>query len=60
VVGKLDHLGLEFEVIALPFITHAMPTGLMALVLEEKDFELQELQVASEMFSKLGPSILRA
>jgi DNA-binding CsgD family transcriptional regulator len=53
VVGKLDHLGLEFEVIALPFITHDMPTGLMALVLEEKHFELQELQVASEMFFKL-------
>jgi DNA-binding CsgD family transcriptional regulator len=60
VVGKLDHLGLEFEVIAFPFITHGVPTGLMALVLEEKHFELQDLQMASEMFFKLGAFYLES
>jgi DNA-binding CsgD family transcriptional regulator len=60
VVGKLEHLGLEFEVIALPFITHGVPTGLMALVLEEKNYELQELEMASEMFFKLGAFYLES
>ena len=60
VVGKLEHLGLEFEVIALPFITHGVPTGLMALVLEERHYELQELQIASEMFFKLGAFYLES
>jgi DNA-binding CsgD family transcriptional regulator len=60
VLDKLDHLGLEFEVIAIPFITHGVPTGLMALVLEEKHFELQELQVATELFFKLGAFYLES
>jgi DNA-binding CsgD family transcriptional regulator len=60
VVGKLEHLGLEFEVIALPFITHGVPTGLMALVLEERHHELRELQMASEMFFKLGAFYLES
>ena len=60
VVGKLEHLGLEFEVIGIPFITHGVPTGLMALVLEEKHFELRELEIASEMFFKLGAFYLES
>jgi DNA-binding CsgD family transcriptional regulator len=60
VLDKLDHLGLEFEVISIPFITHGVPTGLMALVLEEKHFELQELQVATELFFKLGAFYLES
>jgi len=60
VAGKLEHLGSEFEVIAVPFITHGVPTGLMALVLEEKHFEIRELGIASEMFFKLGAFYLES
>jgi DNA-binding CsgD family transcriptional regulator len=60
VAGKLEHLGSEFEVIAVPFITHGVPTGLIALVLEEKHFELRELEIAPEMFFKLGAFYLES
>jgi DNA-binding CsgD family transcriptional regulator len=60
VLGKLAHLGLEFGVIAIPFITHGVPTGLMALVLEEKHYEVQELQMATELFFKLGAFYLES
>ena len=60
VAGKLEHLGSEFEVIAVPFVTHGVPVGLMALVLEEKHVELRELQQAAEMFFKLGAFYLES
>jgi DNA-binding CsgD family transcriptional regulator len=58
--GKVEHLGSGFEIIAIPFITHGVPVGLMTLVVEGKHFELRYLQVASEMFSKLGAFYLES
>jgi DNA-binding CsgD family transcriptional regulator len=58
--GKVEYLGSEFEIIAIPFITHGVPVGLMTLVVEGKHFELRYLQVASEMFSKLGALYLES
>ena len=60
VSGKLENLGPEFEIVAMPFISHGVPVGLMAMVIEEKQFDLQELQVASEMFYKLGALYLES
>ena len=60
VAGKLEHLGSEFLTIAIPFITHGVPVGLMAIVIEEEFFELRELQVASELFFKLGAFYLES
>jgi DNA-binding CsgD family transcriptional regulator len=58
--GKVENFGPEFEIIAIPFITHGVPVGLMALVVEGKHFELRYLQVASEVFSKLGAFYLES
>jgi DNA-binding CsgD family transcriptional regulator len=58
--GKIEYLGSDFEVIAIPFIAHGVPVGLMTLVVEGKHFELRYLQVASEMFSKLGAFYLES
>jgi DNA-binding CsgD family transcriptional regulator len=60
VSGKVENFGPEFEIIAIPFITHGVPVGLMTLVVEGKHFELRYLQVASEMFSKLGAFYLES
>jgi DNA-binding CsgD family transcriptional regulator len=60
VAGKVEHLGSEFEIIAIPFIAHSVPVGLMTIVVEGKKFELRYLQVASEMFSKLGAFYLES
>jgi len=60
VAGKIENLGSEFESISMPFVTHGVPVGLMVLVIEDKHFELQGLQVASEMFFKLGAFYLES
>lgn len=60
VAGKLEHLGSKFVTIAIPFISHGVPVGLMAVVIEEENFELRELQLASELFFKLGAFYLES
>ena len=60
VAGKLEHLGSEFVTVAIPFITHGVPVGLMAIVIEEEQFELRALPVASELFFKLGAFYLES
>ena len=58
--GKTENLGPEFEIIAIPFIAHGVPVGLMTLLVEGKHFELRYLQAASEVFSKLGALYLES
>jgi DNA-binding CsgD family transcriptional regulator len=60
VSGKIEQPGLDLEVIAIPFIAHSVPVGLMALVVENKHFDLRYLQVASELFFKLGAFYLES
>ena len=60
VAGKVEHSGSELEVIAIPFIALGVPVGLMTIVVENKHFELRYLQVASEIFFKLGAFYLES
>jgi DNA-binding CsgD family transcriptional regulator len=60
VVGQLEHLGPKFEIISLPCVAHGVPVGLMVIVIEGDHFEPQGLQVASEMFMKLGAFYLES
>jgi len=60
VVGPIDPSIFEIVVIAIPFVTHGVPVGLMALVIEDKDYQIQSLQEASELFFKLGAFYLES
>jgi len=60
VAGPIDFLGQELDVIAIPFVTHGVPVGLLAVVIEEKNYQIQALQEASELFFKLGAFYLES
>jgi DNA-binding CsgD family transcriptional regulator len=60
VAGPIGVGEFEIVVIAIPFVTHGVPVGLMAVVIEDKDYELQTLQAASELFFKLGAFYLES
>lgn len=60
VVGPIDLKDTEIVVIAIPFITHGVPVGLIAVVIEDKSYEIQSLQEASELFFKLGAFYLES
>jgi DNA-binding CsgD family transcriptional regulator len=60
VVGPIDPKEIEIVVIAIPFVTHGVPVGLMAVVIEDKNYEIQSLQEASELFFKLGAFYLES
>jgi DNA-binding CsgD family transcriptional regulator len=58
--GPIDVEGLDLDVIAIPFVTHGVPVGLMAVVIEDKSYQLKALQEASELFFKLGAFYLES
>jgi DNA-binding CsgD family transcriptional regulator len=60
VAGPIGSSEFEIVVIAIPFVTHGVPVGLMAVVIEGKNYELQTLQAASELFFKLGAFYLES
>jgi DNA-binding NarL/FixJ family response regulator len=60
VAGPIDVLGSSFDVIAVPFVTHGVPVGLMAVVIEDKNYAIEPLQEASELFFKLGAFYLES
>ena len=60
VAGPIDPVEIDNIVIAIPFVTHGVPVGLMAVVIEERTYELQTLQLASELFFKLGAFYLES
>ena len=60
VTGPINPVEGEIVVIAIPFVTHGVPVGLMAVVMEDKNFEIQTLQEASELFFKLGAFYLES
>ena len=60
VAGPIDSLGQELDVIAIPFVTHGVPVGLLAVVIEDKNYQIQALQEASELFFKLGAFYLES
>jgi DNA-binding NarL/FixJ family response regulator len=60
VSGPIDPTTIEINVVAIPFVTHGVPVGLMAVVLEEQNYQLQSLQEASELFFKLGAFYLES
>jgi DNA-binding CsgD family transcriptional regulator len=60
VAGPLDIIGLEFNVIAIPFVTHGVPVGLIAVVIEDKNYRLQVGLETSELFFKLGAFYLES
>jgi DNA-binding NarL/FixJ family response regulator len=60
VAGPIDFLGQELDVIAIPFVTHGVPVGLLAVVIEDKNYQIQALQEASELFFKLGAFYLES
>ena len=60
VTGPINPVEVEIVVIAIPFVTHGVPVGLMAVVMEDKNFEIQTLQEASELFFKLGAFYLES
>jgi len=60
VSGPLQHVGPEYAVIALPFITHGVPVGLMAVVIEDTNYEIQTLLETAELLFKLGAFYLES
>ena len=60
VAGQIDAIGFDVLVIAIPFVTHGVPVGLMAVVVEDKNYQIQSLQEASELFFKLGAFYLES
>jgi DNA-binding CsgD family transcriptional regulator len=58
--GPLEHIGKGFEAIAIPFVSHGVPVGLMAIVVEDTNFQIKALQQASELFFKLGALYLES
>ena len=60
VAGPIDVLGSELDVIAIPFVSHGVPVGLMAVVIEDKNYAIEPLQEASELFFKLGAFYLES
>ena len=60
VAGALGHIGTEFEVIAIPFVTHGVPVGLMAIVVEDTNIQIKALQQPWELFFKLGALYLES
>jgi DNA-binding NarL/FixJ family response regulator len=60
VAGPIDFLGEELDVIAIPFVTHGAPVGLLAVVIEDKNYHIQALQEASELLFKLGAFYLES
>jgi DNA-binding CsgD family transcriptional regulator len=60
VAGPIDFLGQELDVIAIPFVTHGVPVGLLVVVIEDKNYQIQALQEASELFFKLGAFYLES
>ena len=60
VAGQLNPTVIDLNVVAIPFVTHGVPVGLMAVVLEDRNYQLQSLQEASELFFKLGAFYLES
>ena len=60
VAGPIDSGVFEIVVIAIPFVIHGVPVGLMAVVIEDKNYQIQTLQEASELFFKLGAFYLES
>jgi len=58
--GPLEKDNSQYSVIAVPFVTHGVPVGLMAVVIEEADYQIKTLPESAELYLKLGAFYLES
>lgn len=54
VIGRESNQGRNYSVLAIPFIANSVPTGLVALVIDDASFKVEFPEELSALISKLG------